>query len=275
MNKIKFAVLLALAGAGLATSAKAQTLTYNSGDLLIGFRNTTSTANDYLVDIGSASLYTQQNGATFTLSIGDTNGALNSAFGTTGVGGWLAGNRTVWGVTGDVSATSILYAGKKETTFGTFPVSTATGNYARDLSGNQSTTASNINTTGANFNGQTASSFSSVGLIESTSNSSSWVANGVLNSGSPGVAFGQWTTGNAFESAINASTTAGHALDLFQALPNDAGTGGAPTYEGRFVIATDGSITFTSAVPEPSTLAALAGGVSLLGLIRRRRAVVA
>jgi hypothetical protein len=47
--------------------------------------------------------------------------------------------------------------------------------------------------------------------------------------------------------------------------------------EGVFNVNSSGVITYTQAipVPEPSALAALAGGAALLGLIRRRRAVVA
>jgi hypothetical protein len=64
----------------------------------------------------------------------------------------------------------------------------------------------------------------------------------------------------------------GTVLDLYQNTANSTGV-----YEGKFTINSTGLITYTSAtaVPEPSALAALAGGAGLLGLIRRRRAVAA
>ena len=266
MKKNKLAALLALAGVGIAAQSAQAQLSYTAGDLFIGFRNTgVGITQDYLIDIGQASLYTQQNGATFTLSIGSTAADLVAAFGST----WLSGGKTNWGVIGaeapgDPFAT--IYAGKKEATFGSFP--TATGSsYLRDTTNNQTAYLSNEQTMRIDYQGGTATTNSSVGTIQSTSDSSSWAAF------SPSPSFGNYLV---FESAINGSTTAGHALDLFKIAPDDANPGTlAPVYEGRFVIDSSANITFTSAVPEPSTLAALAGGVALLGLFRRRRTATA
>jgi hypothetical protein len=96
MKKLNLAVLLVLAGTGVATQS-AKALTYTPGDLFIGFRNSTAgVTQDYLIDVGQASLYTQNNGSSFTLSIGATGTDLSSAFG----GAWFTGGKTFWGVIG-------------------------------------------------------------------------------------------------------------------------------------------------------------------------------
>ncbi len=262
MKKINFATLLVLAGLGWTTQS-AHALTYTSGDLLIGFRNTTSSTQDYVIDLGNVSQFSQMNGATFTLNVGDTLGNLTSIFGATPF------TNTKWGVAGDLGST--LYAGKNESPFGTSPTSTTSGNYLRNLSATQDGIASSIDTAGGYYASLSAAPNTTVGAFQSTSNPSSWAAS------MAGSAFGQWSP-SAFEPTINASTNAGHALDLFQINPDDTATNGtlAPTYLGRFVVDTSsGNITFTAAVPEPSTLTALAGGAALLGLVRRRRAVAA
>lgn len=268
MKKINLAALLAIVGAGVAAQSAHADLSYTPGDLFIGFRNTGSgITQDYLVDIGQASLYTQNNGSTFTLSIGSTAADLSSIFGST----WQTGGKTNWGVigaeeSGDPLAT--LYVGKKEATFGVFPTATGT-TYLRDTTGNQTGYLSNEQSMRIDYTGGTATGNSAVGTFQQTSDTASWAAF------SPSPSFGNYS---AFESTINGTTTAGHALDLFKIAPDDATPGTqAPVYEGRFVISNDGTITYTSAgaVPEPSTLVALAGGAGLLGLVRRRRTAVA
>jgi len=268
MKKINLAALLAIVGAGVAAQSAHADLSYTPGDLFIGFRNTAAgITQDYLVDIGQASLYTKNDGSSFTLSIGDTNSDLSAIFGST----WQTGGKTNWGVigaeeSGDPLAT--LYVGKKEAVFGTFP--TATGNtYLRDSTGNQSSYLGNEQSMRIDYTSGTATGNSAVGTFQQTSDTASWAA----FSQSP--SFGEYA---AFESAINGSTTAGHALDLFTIAPDDATPGTQnPVYQGRFVISNTGTITYTSAgaVPEPSTLVALAGGAALMGLIRRRRVAVA
>jgi hypothetical protein len=87
-----------------------------------------------------------------------------------------------------------------------------------------------------------------------------------------GVGFSQFT---GFEGTIGTSSF-GDSLDLYQIAPSINGANTA-VLEGVFNVNSSGVITYTQAipVPEPSALAALAGGAALLGLIRRRRAVVA
>lgn len=269
MKKIKFAALLALVGAGVAAQSAHADLSYTPGDLFIGFRNTgAGITQDYLVNIGQSSLYTKNDGSSFVLSIGGTAADLSTAFGST----WLTGGKTNWGVIGAEAPSdpfATLYVGKKEATFGTFP--TATGSsYLRDSTGNQTGYLTLEQTMRGDYQSGTATANSAVGTFQSLTDSNAWAS----FSASP--SFGNFLV---FESAINGSTTAGHALDLFMLKPDDSTPGTlAPTYEGRFVIDNSGTITYFSAgsaVPEPSTLAALAGGAGLLGLIRRRRAVVA
>ena len=53
---------------------------------------------------------------------------------------------------------------------------------------------------------------------------------------------------------------------------NEVGTGtGTGAFEGTFSIANNGTVTFTSAVPEPSSVAVLFAGTTVLGCLRRRK----
>jgi hypothetical protein len=268
MKKINLAALLAIVGAGVAAQSAHATLSYTPGDLFIGFRNTTAgVTEDYLIDVGQASLYTKQNGSSFTLNIGGTQADLIQAFGSA----WQTGGKTFWGVIGAEESgdpASTLYVGKKEATFGTFPTATGT-TYLRDTTGNQAGTLSSEQTMRIDYQSSSATTNSTVGAFQLTTDTNAW-----LNF-SQGSAFGTYA---AFEANISGTTTAGHALDLFQIAPDDATPGTQnPVYQGRFVISNSGQITYTSAgaVPEPSTLVTLAGGAALMGLVRRRRAVAA
>src|SRR5712671_5212038 len=85
--KIKKQLLLVLGLAGfssLSLRSQAAPFTYNPQDLLLGFRSG-SGQNDFVVDIGAASLYYNASpGGTFTVG-GFTGSQLSSAFG--GFGG--------------------------------------------------------------------------------------------------------------------------------------------------------------------------------------------
>src|SRR3979490_2071202 len=95
-NIIASAAILAAFSVGL----KAQTVTANIGDLLVGFK-TASNASNLEVDIGSFSNYTAMDGATTTisqLSLLDLS-ALRSS--------WTSSTNVLWGVAGgDPSSTA-------------------------------------------------------------------------------------------------------------------------------------------------------------------------
>src|SRR5437868_5371028 len=95
--------MLALAGLALiASSAKAATLTYNDGDLFIGFVN--GGTQDYVIDVGQASLFTTT--SQLTLSVGATNTDLTSTFG----GSWYGSSTVLWGGAGAAGSNNTVWA---------------------------------------------------------------------------------------------------------------------------------------------------------------------
>ena len=79
LTKLALIAALALAGTALFQSANAATVPFpNDGDLFMGFHSTSS--NEYLVDIGSFSLFNNQP-IGFHLSLGNFGADLTSALG--------------------------------------------------------------------------------------------------------------------------------------------------------------------------------------------------
>lgn len=278
MNKLRIAVLLALAGTGVCTSAQAAT--YTAGDVLIGFRSTSGgITKDYLIDIGQ-SLFTQaaSNGGTVTIGNFGTDLATFDP-------NWFTDGTTRWGVAGGTlsgDASSTLYAGIAEVTNHTpYTGATVPASYKGRISGAQNSTIGLFNTVGNNFtNGTVVSGDTTVG----DTGGFGFPLVGVQMQNAGGAGSASWngqdtkTAGSAFSVFIGfdgtpGSGSLGNSLDFFQ-IP--ATSGAAPTYEGTFSVNSSGTISFTTgAVPEPSTLTALAGGIGLLGFFRRRRPVTA
>jgi len=271
MKKIKFAALLLCAGAGYFTqSAQAQQTFsngYNAGDLLIGFRDSAASTVDYLIDVGPVSTFLNASSPFVISGLGSTGSNLSAVFSSDSAG-WYSSGLASWGVAGDVTKGNgavVLYAGSP-----TAPGSISSNStYAPNASGTQNQTAGYINEVGNDYASGAYSSYSGniPAIQESTGDTNSWAA--VVAAG--GGSFNQFS---GFEGVTPA------ALNLYQIFPTSKSNGlGTPgtTYEGQFTIASNGAITYTpvGAVPEPSALTALAGGAGLLGLIRRRRAVVA
>ena len=270
MNKLKIAALLAIAGMGISTSAQA--FTYSTGDVLIGFRSTNSgITNDYLIDIGQ-SLFTTAaaNGGHVVVGTFGTDLSSVSSFDPS----WFTDGTTVWGIaggnlSGDTART--LYVGYGENTANPTPGTSYNGR----TSTAQNTTQGLFNTVGNNAasgNGTVGSAVGNTGTTNLTLNgfafqagatATSW--NGQENKGN---GFGQFA---GFDSAIGVGST-GNSIDLYKIAPT---VGAAPVLMGTFNVDSTGTITFNSPVPEPSALTALAGGIGLLGFLRRRRSVIA
>jgi len=273
MKKIHLATFLVLTGAGFySQSARATTLTYSAGDLLMGFRDTAATANVFVLDIGQASLYTKDNGS--TIVIGTYGTTLNANF----TDGFYTGN-TAWGVasiavTGD--PTNTLYAGAPEEPNGdkgdinNAPVDPTGSGNAQNTAGSKIAAAGAFAATSAAGN-DGGSAVGTNGAWESTAGSPNSTSNWAYSMTNGGAPFGGYFS-NGFEGDINNDgANGGTILDFWKLLPS----GGTETYEGSFTISSTGLITYQTAgtVPEPSTWTALAGGAGLLGLLRRRRAV--
>jgi hypothetical protein len=248
LHTLKTAVL-ALAGLALiASSVKAATLTYNDGDLFIGFVN--GGTQDYVVDVGQASLFTTS--SQLTLSVGATGTDLSSTFGGSWFGSTGAGG-VLWGGAGTLGASDTVWA-----------TSTSSTPWAQSF--DQSTPTNNISQFGLGaYDASTSTTNSNVALKEATSGGSSWasfesVANGGTAANSPVGSFAYFTP------SIEGTTS----QKLFLTKLTEGSTGLGQSI-GFFQINSGGTITFTgtSAVPEPSTYALMIlGGAALLFVTR-------
>ncbi|MDD5200587.1 MAG: PEP-CTERM sorting domain-containing protein [Terrimicrobiaceae bacterium] len=254
--------LLAIAGVGLMASP-ARALTYNPGDLFIGFYDASGT-EDYLINIGPAAQYRDAApGTSFQLNIGSTGADLIATFGADWNARPAIDVQLQWGVFGGVYNTDVgsdlegtLYASKAAS-------ATPLG-FARKNLSNQAGAASFIDTMGNSFASlnYTATVNSTVAARQTASNAQSYAFYQAGGGGGSSFSYFVGAQGN-FGSGV-----AGASLDLFR-MPIGSGPG---TYEGTFSIDSGGTITFT-AVPEPSTVAFVGVAAAALAIIFRRRAL--
>lgn len=262
--------LMAITGLALATTAAHATVTYTSGDLLLGFRSSDSgVTTSVVVNLGNAGFFRDQTTDILSLSIGSINDDLTTAFGA----GWATDPNLYWGAAMGVSQSlgingdslNTLYATRPEAVFGT--VGTA---FNRASSSTQATPRNAINSAGSVFNsfalaGATAGANNNVIIEDNNTGSLDWAA---FN---PGVtSFGYGTFGNIQGNSATGITDT--ALDLFRATPG----AGAGSYEGTFTIDSLGFISYgangVAAVPEPSRAILLAAGIFSI-VFRRRRSI--
>lgn len=254
--------LLALAPAARASN------TYTTGDLLLGFE-LSGNANDYVVDIGPASLYINAApGSSFnvntTLGLGNLAADLSAVFGS----GWATNtglSLVNWGIAGATSNTATTFGLPKNTLFFTV---------ARDVPGTQTTPLavlsngqqtpidSTFRSFASGFNGSDQTANSSFATIESAAAGNSWSAENPSSN-----AFGSGYDIEQGAAGTNIGPT-NSVLDLYELQP--AAGGGPGIYLGDFTLSSTGQLTFL-AVPEPSSLTALLGGAPALALFRPRR----
>lgn len=262
MKLIKFAVIaaLALASSALFQSADAATVPFpTDGDLFMGFHSSSS-SNEYLVDIGQFSLFNNQP-VGFHLSLGNYGADLTTALGAN----WFSDINAQWGVAGTLDATSQLFASKATSVPGTaIP-------WTRQSTASQTNSGSQIDTmVFGDYAGQNATSNNPTGVIHSTGGLS-WAS---FNNGanSPSGSFSTWVPsieGPQIPGLPGNSITTSK-LDLFRLDPNNNGTNLPGQYIGTFSIDAAGDVSY-DVVPEPSTYASLVGGsVLLLALLRFR-----
>ncbi len=283
-RKILPAGLLAAAAlASLTGGARAQTVTANQGDLLLGF-NEPGVSSDYVVDLGPASYFLTlaATPGTTDITTADYSGAglgniandLSTVFGTS----WYANNATQgtnvqWGVVGTSGVNpvdSTVFGLPNATLFFTVGESTpgpgSTGPQAFS-SNAQNTDANEIeNQFEGAFTGLNDTSNSTVAAVEPTSSvTDNW---GSFNPQSH--AFGsndniEQPTSGTYIGPTNSQ------LDLYELLPTDHGGSAHGKELGSFTLTTTGQLDFTSAaVPEPSTYATVGIGAAFLLLFRRR-----
>ena len=267
-NSLFSTALLTIVGLGLMASQTRAALTYNAGDLFIGFHAPGET-QDYVVNIGQASSFDHD----FTLSINGIDADLTAVFGAN----WdtradlywtvFGGDNNIHGDSG--SPFQSLYISRAETTLGTQATP-----FIRGLSGTQGTVGTSMNNVATFFTLGTVSANNPVGSIQNTTDTNSYASTQDV-SGTK-----RFTSGASFVGS-GANTFAGgaanSAADLFFLAPRTASNQPAD-YKGTFKISDTGAISFTTApvpVPEPSTYGLILGaGIVLLIVARRSRKTV-
>jgi hypothetical protein len=286
INIIPPALLAAAALAALAPSARAQTtLSYSTGDLVLGFNDPNVAGDDYVVDLGQASYFltlaqtpgttnvTASDPAYGGASLGNLASDLSTIFGTTWYDNNAQGDNVQWGIIGASGKSAATGSIPKDTIFLTQPENFP-GAGSNDPSEGSTGTQTGWNnqiigftTVGNGFNAATTSTNSNYAVEEPTSFTDAW-SNNNLNSN----AFG---TNLNIEQSQNAGLTdigpTNSQLDLYELLPTSEGGTGTGTELGSFTLSTSGQLEFTSAVPEPSTYAAVILGAALLYVFRRPR----
>jgi hypothetical protein len=284
--KLNTLTMSALALAGLAlVGSTAQAVSYNTGDLFLGFRATGGTGanTNYLINIGSASQFRDAT-SSFTLSISGIDADLTAIF-----GAWENRSDLLWSVIGGPSTTGLIsdqantiYASKAETVLGTpetawarLSNSTQAGIATKigDNAGTAGPAAGGYLNAPTTYNALPLSNAAAVAEDQGAANPWAKYQYGFGTPVANTTAFGQYGAPGIEGSFGNG--TAGAALDLFRMVRSglDDGTGnttGNGTYEGTFKINDNGQVSF-NVVPEPSSLAILSMGASLLGVFRLRR----
>jgi hypothetical protein len=265
---------LALA-AVLSTSAQAQTTSYSEGDLLLGFEQQNGsggvTANDFVVDLGSASNFIGATGP-LTFDLSTTN--LTSAFGSN----WASNSATdlvQWGVVGGSDLNSPITVGsdtlQKNTLFyteGELNVGTHSTPPATASNSTQKTINTNIQNFANDFAGQTESTSGLNAVIIGSNDSLGWSANNPSTA-----AFG---SSHGIEEPSSGSYTGptDSVLDLYQLNNTTTTPGSTATLLGEFSLSSGGVLTFdqAGAVPEPSSYALVGVGAMFLFWRLRRKA---
>jgi len=278
-------LLAAAALAFLAPSGHAGTVAYSTGDLVLGFEDP-GNANDYVVDLGSASYFISlasspgttnitANDPAYGVSLGNIAADLSATYGST----WYANNATQgtnvqWGVFGETANLGTSISG--------VPIDTAFLTVGENTPGSgsiaptefSSTTQNGWNTKfgifsnpGAGFNNGTATSNSAYATVESDS-----TYGGAWSNNSPST--NAFTIGFGIEQPTEGTYTGptNSELDLYELIPTNKGGTGTGVLLGDFTLNSSGALSFTSAaVPEPSTYAAIGLGAAFLLFFRRSR----
>jgi len=259
--KIKSLLTTALLGTAallLAGHSARAVLLYTAGDLFLGFHE--GAATSYLVNIGSFSLYSQQDGASFTVTTGGNIGLdLNTTFGND----WINAGTVQWGVIGtpanNVPDLNVVYASRQRSN----PAIKSPSWKTESNDGQSFYTADIIALSNKYKLDGDATGLSSA---KATVQNGGGVGSGTYSS------FTATTTdfqiGNIEGTFTLATGTSGSVLDLYRL---DPGFGGTAVHLGSFTINDTGTVTFT-AVPEPTTTALIATALFVLVVTLRRRA---
>jgi len=276
MNIIAKTSLLALTGLALVSqAAKADTITYSTGDVLLGLR-LYSTANsndtsDVVIDLGS---YTQFTNKTFTSL--DISAALITLAGTN----WNTSTNISWGLIGYTGTPGATGATGVQILASQGQVNGSTTAYANISKTNASSVTNAISDfTGTfGFNGATSNDGTGKGIVTTGPDGIkySW-SNLVLNTDpvngtGSALSFNVPTASSSvFEAnGDDSKTLSNTALDLYLINGQNKNATGDSTLVDTLAISSSGILSL-QAVPEPSTYAMMVmGGLGVMGLFRRR-----
>lgn len=275
-NKYIASLAAAAAMLGAAASVHAAGITVNSGDLILGFQDST---NSIEFDIGSVStLEGFTAGSTHDLGFSVNTALSYSGSGTTGYGAsWASNSAIAWGVAGKdssnfytgtgISAPSTSLNGSASTSPFTIGDATAPANSLGTLIAAMGTgpTSAQLKAGGGTilamkYLNTSANSFSHVDPNSSATGFSNFTPSVNLNS----VVTNTATGSSGLLNGLSYS-----ALDLYDYTNN--GSAVNSTYLGTLALTSGGELFFVSAVPEPSTYAAIFGVVALGAVAYRRR----
>lgn len=262
--------LLALAGV-FAPSTSNAALAYTDGDLILGFRDATTS---YMVNIGAATNLINAT-APIILSIGATKLDLDALFTTN----WATSSSVLWGLVGIKNTANAglgfptartLFASNAHTT-GALGTQGSIA-WERGSLAAHNTPIGQFNELKAVFTAANATPNSSVAMSGSNSGINSWRS--YQPGGDPGnstatAAFLHWNGG--IEASF-ATGTSGAYLDIYDIRVDGTASQLPGDFIGSLSInAGSGTVTFTpEGVPEPTTVATLGLGLAML-ITRRRR----
>jgi hypothetical protein len=269
-------LILAAAAIACATQTASAALTFNNGDLILGFQATAGTGSDKNVffNLGAPKAY--RDGTNPSGNIGNINTTLTSAFGSL----WYTRTDLYFGVVGNLNGQPNSGVGSRAAVDGdpsrTFYLSSAAATPGTgSLYAANAFTSASLGSAGTTLGGMEGifpnltTEADGAAILTQSTQPTEWNNSWTVRNPTPGAAFGVFT-GGIQQNFGKAGTTT--YVDLQRVLSTNTGaspTGvvGGGTYETTFAISSTGNI---SAIPEPSTT--LLGALSVLALLRRRRA---
>lgn len=278
--------MLALSGAALATvsTAQAQISTYSQDDLLLNFRNATTTSDsDVLVDLGNINTFVAAvaalPGGTAALDSGTgitPTPGYTSTFTSSGVLGVVGtpstGNQVGFSVAGSDQTSKTIYLSRVISTGSLIP-GTPSSQVSSINQGKTVNDIANIGLTGETGTALTGGALGSTAVVASGTAGSYQLEAEASTSLPAVISYGGTqgiTSGNG--GAIEGLQTG--SGDIYEALWTVPVSGsGTPSFDGYFTFQPDGEVDFTTtptAVPEPTTYGMLAG-LGLLALAARRQ----
>jgi len=243
---------------GLALASLSASAQLASNHLILGFRSTSSSTN-VVVDLGLISQFTSPSSSTFTIS-SLASADLVSAYGAN----WATSGAVSWGIIGTNglrTPTNYASASRSAVDSPTTPYEALSASSLADLKAQIGAVTTAFNNA-VNLGGSVSTNSASTVFLPG-----SWSE---TEDATPSVSFG-WLDTTSFQNVLSLSGGGWAVSDLYQMSQNTEGV-----YIGSFGLNAAGEFVFStsastfSAVPEPSTYAAIAG-VLALGFVAFRR----